>query len=61
MTDDAIAAAAAAIPEKKTANPSDKELRRYGITTEARISYLWNGYRYSNAGDAIADAKRLTR
>ena len=33
-------------------------LKRYGITTVPRPIYEWGGYRYSNAQDAIAAAKR---
>ena len=33
-------------------------LKRYGITTVPKPSYEWGGYRYTNAHDAIAAAKR---
>ena len=33
-------------------------LKRYGITTVPRPTYEWGGYRYTNAHDAIAAAKR---
>lgn len=33
-------------------------LKRYGITTVPRPTYEWGGYRYTNALDAIAAAKR---
>jgi hypothetical protein len=33
-------------------------LDRYGITTVPRPTYEWGGYRYTNAHDAIAAAKR---
>lgn len=33
-------------------------LERYGITTVPRPTYEWGGYRYTNAHDAIAAAKR---
>ena len=33
-------------------------LKRYGITTVPRPTYEWDGYRYTNAHDAIAAAKR---
>lgn len=39
----------------------DEELRRLGITSHPHITYEWNGYRYSNASDAIAAAKRASR
>ncbi|QNP42378.1 hypothetical protein H9L15_08600 [Sphingomonas daechungensis] len=56
MTGHSTRAGAATAPES-----SEDDLRRYGISTEERVSYLWNGYRYSNAGDAIAAAKRAAR
>jgi hypothetical protein len=37
---------------------SDAELDRYGIERVPADVYLWGGYRYSNANDAIAAAKR---
>jgi hypothetical protein len=33
-------------------------LAKYGITAVPLTSYEWGGYRYSNAHDAIAAAKR---
>lgn len=39
----------------------DADLKRFGITSHPHISYEWNGYRYSNAADAIAAAKRAAR
>ena len=33
-------------------------LKRYGITTVPRPTYEWGGFRYTNAHDAIAAAKR---
>ncbi len=39
----------------------DKDLERFGITSHPHTSYEWNGYRYSNAADAIAAAKRAAR
>lgn len=33
-------------------------LKRYGIATVPRPVYEWGGYRYTNALDAIAAAKR---
>ena len=33
-------------------------LNHYGITTVPKAVYEWGGYRYSNAADAIAAAKR---
>jgi hypothetical protein len=34
------------------------ELHRYGIERVPADVYLWRGYRYSNARDALAAAKR---
>ena len=34
------------------------ELDRYGIQRVPTDTYLWGGYRYSNARDALAVAKR---
>ena len=34
------------------------ELDRYGIQRVPADVYLWGGYRYSNARDALAAAKR---
>lgn len=34
------------------------ELDRYGIERVPADHYLWSGYRYSNARDALAAAKR---
>jgi hypothetical protein len=34
------------------------ELDRYGIERVPADMFLWGGYRYSNARDAIAAAKR---
>jgi hypothetical protein len=37
------------------------ELDRLGITRVPADVYLWGGYRYSNARDAIAAAKRAAK
>ena len=37
------------------------ELDRLGITSREHTTYEWNGFRYSNASDAIAAAKRAAR
>lgn len=34
------------------------ELDRYGIQRVPADNFLWGGYRYSNARDALAAAKR---
>ena len=36
----------------------ETELDRYGIQRIPAHIYLWDGYRYSNARDALAAAKR---
>ena len=61
MTNDTVHAATAILPADKMSSEQAAELRRFGITTEERVSYLWNGYRYSSAVDAIAAAKRASR
>jgi hypothetical protein len=38
-----------------------RELERHGIISHQHTSYEWNGYRYSNASDAIAAASRAAR
>lgn len=38
--------------------PKPKELVRYGIIRVPADVFLWNGYRYTNARDALAAAKR---
>ena len=37
------------------------ELDRYGIERVPANVYLWGGYRYSNARDALAAAKRSAK
>ena len=37
------------------------ELQELGIASHAHTTYEWNGYRYSNAADAVAAAKRQAR
>jgi hypothetical protein len=37
---------------------SDAELARYGIERMPVDVFLWGGYRYSSARDALAAAKR---
>ena len=41
-----------------TRRDSDAELDRLGITRVATEHFLWGGYRYSHARDAIAAARR---
>ena len=42
----------------KTENEQSAELKKYGITPVQLTVFDWGGYRYSNAKDAIAEAKR---
>ena len=37
------------------------ELDRYGIRRVPADAFLWGGYRYSNARDALAAAKRSAK
>jgi hypothetical protein len=37
------------------------EIDRFGIEVVATKTYLWGGYRYSSARDAVAAAKRSCR
>ena len=61
MTDDAGKAVPSPAPVDETPNGRDADLRRLGITTREHTSYEWNGYRYSNATDAIAAARRAAK
>ena len=38
--------------------PGSKELERYGIVRVPAHHFLWNGYRYTHARDALEAAKR---
>jgi hypothetical protein len=38
--------------------PEQTQLDRYGIKRVPADVFLWGGYRYSQAGDALAAAKR---
>lgn len=59
MTNDAATKAAASVePAGRVPSATDADLRRFGITAHELTIYEWNGYRYSNAADAIAAAKR---
>jgi hypothetical protein len=46
-------------PEMQSRDDLRCELKRYGITPVQLTVFDWGGYRYSNAKDAIAAAKRL--
>lgn len=39
----------------------EAQLEQYGIERVPADVYLWGGYRYSNARDALAAAKRNAR
>lgn len=41
-----------------TDSNQDELLTRYGITSVPTMRYEWGGFRYTNAHDAIAAAKR---
>jgi hypothetical protein len=43
------------VPSQKT---EQSELNRYGIITVPTKVYTWGGFRYTNARDALAAAKR---
>jgi hypothetical protein len=43
------------------ANDEEAELRRYGVQRVPADVFLWGGYRYSTARDAIAAAKRNSK
>ena len=54
------------MPNSPTSEPispdaPDSELTRFGIMARQHTTYEWNGYKYSNASDAIAAAKRAAR
>jgi hypothetical protein len=45
-------------PADKSSSTAQPDLLKYGITAVPTMSYEWGGYRYTNAHDAIAAAKR---
>jgi hypothetical protein len=47
-------------PETEQALSLQSQLDRYEIKRVPADAFVWGGYRYSNARDAIAAAKRLT-
>jgi hypothetical protein len=61
VTDDTAKASPSFQPGHEAPSELDEDLRRFGITTHEHTIYEWNGYRYSNASDAIAAAKRAAR
>jgi hypothetical protein len=46
-------------PEMQSRDDLQAELKRYGITLVQLTVFDWGGYRYTNARDAIAAARRL--
>lgn len=46
-------------PEIQSRDDLQAELKSYGITPVQLTVFDWGGYRYTNAKDAIAAAKRL--
>jgi len=45
-------------PERSSPHDLQHELARFGILPVHLTVFDWRGYRYTNAGDAIAAAKR---
>ena len=48
-------------PEMSTPDHLKAELKHHGIASVQLTVFDWGGYRYSNARDAIAAAKRASR
>lgn len=48
-------------PERLSPDDLQVELKRYGVVPVKLTVFDWGGYRYSNARDAIAAAKRLSK
>lgn len=46
---------------RENEQPDQAELDRYGIERVPADVYIWGGYRYSSARDAVAAAKRNAR
>ena len=61
MSEDSNRAERSIEPLDEPQRGASDELRRLGIISREHTSYEWNGYRYSNAADAIAAAKRAAR
>ena len=47
--------------QKPLAESVDSQLERYGIERVPADVFVWEGYRYTNASDAIAAAKRAEK
>jgi len=41
--------------------PNSADLKRYGIERVPADTFLWRGYRYTQARDALAAAKRAEK
>lgn len=48
-------------PAMQSRDDLQTELERYGIVPVQLTVFDWGGYRYSNAWDAIAAAKRMAK
>jgi hypothetical protein len=46
-------------PQMQSRDGLQAELKKYGIASVQLTVFDWGGYRYTNARDAIAAAKRL--
>lgn len=46
--------------DNKAPETSDAELKRLGITRVPADHFVWGGYRYTHARDAIAASRRGT-
>ena len=48
-------------PAKHSPDDLQVELKRYGVVPVPLTVFDWGGYRYSNARDALAAARRLSK
>ena len=46
------------VPRAGADHAESTELERYGIVRVPTATFLWNGYRYTHARDALAAAQR---
>lgn len=61
MTVDPRQPTQSADPPEEVVRGGEAELLHLGITAHQHTTYEWNGYRYSNARDAVAAARRAAR
>ncbi len=61
MTNGSQKASPSVEPVDEGPHEGEVELQRLDIAAHVHTTYEWNGYRYSNAKDAIAAAKRALR